>query len=66
MYEQWASIFYNFMQHDFWPEASNEDTQAIAEQEAPDLNSSQLVPFFEPDDDHIENNKGILIRLQET
>ena len=64
MCEQWASILHDFMQYDFWPEASSEDAEQ--EQEAADQSSSQLVPFIEPDDDHIENNKGILTRLQET
>ena len=56
------------MQDDNWPDANIEDTQAAAEQEpeAADQNNRQLLPFIEPDDDHIENNKGILTRLQET
>ena len=66
MCEQWSNILHDFMQHEFWPDATTEAIQATAEAAAAEQTDTQVVPFIEQDDDQIDNNTGILTRLQET
>ena len=54
------------MQHEFWPDATTEAIQAIAEAAAAEQTDTQVVPFIEQNDDQIDNNRGTLTRLQDT